>query len=252
LLTTPRLRGFTQSWSPSHADDGTADNYVRFLEAQLPRLEHVPIVHGGVVMGIRRLREMRAADMRRRVRARVQYRSAFALRPLRTPRRPQARARRVRCAAVVRHQADSGGSDEGDGPPADGPLGPLRGCGGHGAVPSSPARLPVRFAPSAASPRQIDGPERRTLQRRHRRQGGAELRGTAQRLDTRSPYQPIDAPVAPQSESGVLGVGGVAPAISAGGRLTAPAPHHSCHDAAPKHWTLFRISSPAADERGLV
>jgi hypothetical protein len=209
-LTTPRIREFTQS---SDADDAATDNHLRWLEALLPGLEHVPIVHGGVVMAIQKVRERRAADLRRRDKVRAQYRNALALGPVRTPRRPQARARRVRCATVARHQADSGGSDEGDGdgPPAGGPLGPPRGRGSHGAVPSSPARLALRFAPSAASPRRKDGTERRTLQRRHRRQGGAELRGTAYRLDTRSPFQPIDAPEAPQVETGASGVGGAAP-----------------------------------------
>ncbi len=180
------------------------------LETQLPIWQELPMVHAALLKVIRGIHVPRVATAVRRSIFLAQRRDSVAPGHARMPRRRQARARRVRCA---KRQTDSGGDGDGDGdgPPADGPPGPLRGRGSYGAFGSSPARLAFRFAPSAASPRQKDGTERRTLQRRHRRQGGAELRGTAYRLDTHSPFQPIDAPEAPQVESGASGVGGAAP-----------------------------------------
>jgi hypothetical protein len=188
-------------------DDAAADEFLLAAEAALPGLEHVPIVHAGFVEGIRQLREQRAAAFRKRNQFRIQHRNAVGVGPVRTPRRRQARARRARCA---KRQADSGGSDggDGDGPPAEGPPGRLRRNRSRGAVRSSIA-VGARGVAGSDSGCEDDA-ERGTLQRRHRRQRGAELGGTRRRLDTASPCQLRDAHKAYLNDPRPLGVAGAA------------------------------------------
>jgi hypothetical protein len=196
------------------------------LVTMLPTIPDFPFIRAAMGDAIKQLEKQKAAFSRRRRKFRVQLRKAVALVRVRSPRRRQARARRVRCD---KRQADSGGCSDGDGdgPPTEGPSEPLRDRAIGGDAPSLAVLVAPGIAARASSPCQKDAPERGTLQRRHRRQWGAELRGTRDRRDTRFPFQLADAPKALQSEFGSMGVGGQALPSRRVCAQTKRAPEHS-------------------------